>query len=151
MYSKEFTFLGFLPLNKKTRKSKLEEIENEKKSVILYEAPHKLLTTLADLRKYIGKRNIVLAKELTKIHETYIRGTIDEILQMNIIPKGEYIILIDKINEEQYNEIINKEITLEEEYDKYEKQGYSKKDIIKNIAKNRGVNKNEIYQYFLKK
>ena len=70
---------------------------------------------------------------------------------MNIIPKGEYIILIDKINEEQYNEIINKEITLEEEYDKYEKQGYSKKDIIKNIAKNRGVNKNEIYQYFLKK
>jgi len=151
VYSKEFTFLGFLPLNKKTRKSKLEEIENEKKSVILYEAPHKLLTTLADLRKYIGKRNIVLAKELTKIHETYIRGTIDEILQMNIIPKGEYIILIDKINEEQYNEIINKEITLEEEYDKYEKQGYSKKDIIKNIAKNRGVNKNEIYQYFLKK
>ena len=67
--TKEFIFIGFLPLNKKLRKNKLEEIKNAKKTIIFYEAPHKLKTTLLDLKEVIGKRKIVLAIELTKIHE----------------------------------------------------------------------------------
>ncbi len=148
--SKEFSFFGFLPLNKKTRKIKLEEIQKENKSVILYEAPHKLLTTLNDLKNHINERNVVLAKELTKIHESYIRGRIDEILEMDLNPKGEYVILIDKKENNKEVEDI-KNISLDEEYEKYKKQGYSKKEIIKKIAKNRKANKNEIYQYFLDK
>ena len=153
VYTKEFSFFGFLPLNKKTRKIKLEEIEKETKSVILYEAPHKLLATLEDLKKVLGKRQVVLAKELTKIHETFIRGNIDEILQMDINPKGEYIIIIDKISEidNENNKDISSKISLDEEYEIYEKQGYNKKEIIKKIARNREVNKNEIYQHFLHK
>ena len=145
--SKEFSFFGFLPLNKKTRKIKLEEIQNENKSIILYEAPHKLLTTLNDLKKYINERDIVLAKELTKIHESFIRGNINEIIEMNLNPKGEYIILINKKEENKGVE----NISLDEEYEKYKNQGYSKKEIIKKIAQNRKVNKNEIYQHFLDK
>lgn len=149
--SKEFSFFGFLPLNKKTRKIKLEEIAEERKTVILYEAPHKLLTTLADLEAYIGGREVVLAKELTKIHENYIRGTVEEILEMNLSPKGEYVILIGKKESSEKEIKTNQNMTLEEEYNFYQKQGYEKKEIIKRIAKNRGTNKNEIYQHFLEK
>lgn len=148
--TKEFSFFGFLPINKKIRRKKLEEIQKESKTVILYEAPHKLLTTLNDLKKHIGKRNIVLAKELTKIHETYIRGKIDDILQMDINPKGEYVILIDRNPDIEIKEASD-DISLEEEYIFYENQGYEKKDIIKKIAQNRNVKKNEIYQHFLNK
>ena len=77
----EFNFLGFLPLNKKLRKEKLEEIKEQSKTIILYEAPHKILNTLKDLKEVIGERKIVLARELTKIHEEYIRGNIEKILE----------------------------------------------------------------------
>ena len=73
----EFTFIGFLPLNKKLRKNKLEEIEKSNKTIILYEAPHKLKNTLKDLKEVINDRKIVLAREITKIHEEFIRGSID--------------------------------------------------------------------------
>ena len=76
--AKEFCFLGFLSLNKKMRKEKLEEIRNENKTIILYEAPHKILNTLKDLQEILEDRQIVLARELTKIHEEFIRGTINE-------------------------------------------------------------------------
>ena len=78
--AKEFCFMGFLSLNKKIRKEKLEEIKNENKTIILYEAPHKVLNTLKDLQGLLQERQVVLARELTKIHEQFIRGTISEIL-----------------------------------------------------------------------
>ena len=79
--TKEFNFLGFLPLNKKLRKEKLNEIEKSEKTIIIYEAPHKMKSTLLDLKNILKNRKIVLARELTKIHEEFIRKNIDELLQ----------------------------------------------------------------------
>ena len=147
--TKEFSFYAFLPLNKKLRKNKFEEIKKDGKTAIIYEAPHKLKNTLEDIIKNLGDRNIVLAKELTKIHETFIRGKVSEILDIlkEKEPKGEYIILIEGEKVEQENELNN--LTIEEHYKYYEDKGLEKKEIIKKIAKDRHVSKNEIYQKFI--
>ena len=148
--TKEFIFLGFLPLNKKSRKEKLEEIKNANKTIILYEAPHKLKNTLNDLSDILQSREVVLARELTKIHEEYIRGTVKELMEKTDNLKGEMILIIEKnnkYNEEALNSLNN--LTLEEHYNFYEKRGLNKKEIIKKIAKDRNVSKNEIYQYFI--
>ena len=86
--TKEFTFFGFLPLNKKLRKEKLEEIKNESKTSIIYEAPHKIKDSLKDLKTVIGNRKVVLAREITKIHEEFIRGNIDDIIDKSDDLKG---------------------------------------------------------------
>ena len=148
--TKEFIFLGFLPLHKKLRKEKLVEIKNANKTVILYEAPHKLNTTLKDLKEILGNRQVVLAREITKIHEEYIRGTIDEILAKSETLKGEMILVIEK-NESMIENNLFGNLSLEEHYQVYENQGLEKKEIIKKIAKDRNVSKNEIYQYFIAK
>lgn len=147
--TKEFSFLGFLPLNKKNRKEKIEEIKNSNKTIIIYEAPHKLKNTLNDLSSILENRKIVLARELTKIHEEYIRGTINELIEKAENLKGEIVLIIEgnKIKEE--NKLNN--LTLEEHFEFYKKQGLDKKEIIKKIAKDRNVSKNEIYQYFIGK
>ena len=147
--TKEFSFYAFLPLNKKLRKNKFEEIKKDGKTAIIYEAPHKLKNTLEDIIKNLGDRNIVLAKELTKIHETFIRGKVSEILDIlkEKEPKGEYIILIEGEKVEQENELNN--LTIEEHYKYYKDKGLEKKEIIKKIAKDRNVSKNEIYQKFI--
>ena len=149
--TKQFTFYGFLPLNKKLRKKSFEKIKKENKTIIIYEAPHKINKTLNDILENIGDINCVIAKELTKIHEEFFRGKISEIINLLNEPKGEYIILLDlnKDDEEENSEIEN--LTEEEQYEFYEKQGLSKKEIIKIIAKNKNVNKNEIYQMFIDK
>ena len=145
----EFTFIGFLPLNKKNRKEKLSEIQNSKNTTILYEAPHKLLSTLQDLSKILDNRKIVLAKELTKIHETFISGTAGELLNTLENPKGEFVIMIEKSQEKfDENSYLNS-LSLEEHFEFYQTQGFSKNEIIKKIAKDKNVNKNEISQHFI--
>ena len=145
--TKEFSFFGFLPINNKNRKAKLDEIEREEKTVILYEAPHRILETLVDLKNVLGNRYVVVAKELTKLHETFYRGNIDEVINLIGNPKGEFIIIIDgKIVDKKE---IFKNMTLEEHYKYYEDQGVDKKEIIKKIAKDLNVAKNEIYQKFI--
>ena len=148
--TKEFIFFGFLPLHKKLKKEKLVEVKNANKTVILYEAPHKLNTTLKDLKEILGNRQVVLAREITKIHEEYIRGTIDEILAKSETLKGEMILVIEK-NESMIENNLFGDLSLEEHYQVYENQGLEKKEIIKKIAKDRNVSKNEIYQYFIAK
>ncbi|MFR0921643.1 MAG: 16S rRNA (cytidine(1402)-2'-O)-methyltransferase [Clostridia bacterium] len=147
--TKEFTFLGFLPLNKKLRKKKLEEIEKSNKTIIIYEAPHKLETTLNDLKKILGEeRMLTLAREITKIHEEFIRGNIDEIISKSENLKGEIVLIIEENNDcEEENSLNN--LTLEEHYKFYENQGLTKKEIIKKIAKDRNMNKNDVYQKFI--
>ena len=153
--TKQFAFYGFLPLNKKNRKNIIERIKKEDKTIILYEAPHKLIKTLEDILKNIGDVNCVLAKEITKIHEEFNRNKIsdliDELRKKDSI-KGEYIILLDmnfNENKKKEDEIINKSV--EEQYELYKEQGMEKKEIIKIIAKNKNIPKNEIYKMFLKK
>lgn len=149
--TKEFIFIGFLSVNQKEKKNKLSELKNENKTIIFYEAPHKLRGTLECILEIFGNRNIVLAREITKIHEEFIRGKISEIIDSLNEIKGEFVIVVEGsgiINQEN-NLLCN--MTLEEHYKYYEQKNMEKKDIIKQIAKDRKTNKNEIYQYFLKK
>ena len=148
--TKEFNFLGFLPLNKNNRKQKLEEIKKSNKTVILYEAPHKLKETLKDLKNIIENRKIVLARELTKIHEEFIRKDIDELINLAETLKGEVVLIIEG-GEEENNENVLINLSIEEHYKHYEDMGFDKKEIIKKIAKDRNVNKNEIYMKFIDK
>ena len=145
--TKQFTFLGFLPLNKKLRKEKLDLIQKATDTIIIYEAPHKLKATLNDLAIILGARQVVLARELTKIHEEFIRGSINEIIAKSDGIKGEIIILIEGNKQVEHENELNN-LPLEEHYKYYEKQGLEKKEIIKMIAKDKGVAKNEIYKYF---
>ena len=150
--TRQFTFLGFLPLNKKLRNEKLEEIKNKKDTVILYEAPHKLKNTLQDLKNILDNRQVVLARELTKIHEEFIYGTIDEIIEKADNLKGEMIILIEGISmtfSSAENELNS--LSFDEHFEYYKNLGFDKKEIIKKIAKDRGLNKNKVYMKFLEK
>ena len=151
--TREFSFIGFLSAEKKERKEKLEELKYETKTLIFYEAPHKLKTMLESLLEVLGDRKIVLAKEITKIHETFIRDNVSNILNNIENIKGEFVILVEGSDVSKKDvELDNlNNLTLEEHYEMYEKQGLDKKEIIKKIAKDRGVNKNEIYKNFLDK
>ena len=105
--------------------------------------------TLEDLRKILEDRKVVLARELTKIHEEFLRDNISNLLEKMDNLKGEMILIIEKRKQKQNITNDLNELTLEEHYQYYEKDGLDKKDIIKKIAKDRNVSKNEIYQYFL--
>jgi len=149
--TKEFSFYGFLPLDKKLRKEKMDDIKKQNKTIIFYEAPHRLEKTLKELKEVFGNINIVVAKELTKIHETFYRGTIEEVLEKMGEIKGEFIVMFEvhsKTEKELEIEELSKK-TIEEQYTYYEKQGLSKKDIIKTIAKNNNVPKDVIYKQFI--
>ncbi len=146
--TKEFTFLGFLPLNKKLRKEKLHKVEKSKETVILYEAPHKIMSTLKDLEQILEDRQIVLARELTKLHEEFIRGNAREIIEKAENLKGEIVLIIEANKKVDINTSFET-MSLEEHYKLYEKQGLEKKEIIKRIAKDRNLSRNEIYQKFL--
>ncbi len=148
--TKEFSFVGFLPLNKKLRKEKLEEIKSETKTLIIYEAPHKLKNTLEDLKNILDDRKIVLARELTKIHEEFIFENIDDLINKSDNLKGEMVILIEGAKKIEQPNLLNN-LSLEEHYIFYEKQGYDKKEIIKKISKDRNVSKNDIYMNFIEK
>ena len=132
--TRSFTFYGFLSLNKKLRNKELEQIRSNRNTIILYEAPHKIVNTLKDLENYVGDRKVVLARELTKIHEEFIRGTIEEVREKITTPKGEYVIIIDEnsvMDENEENEL-NK-LTLEEHFEYYKKnrirqKRYNKED-----------------------
>ena len=151
--TKNFMFVGFLSVNKKEKKEKLEQIKKINSTLIFYEAPHKLINTLESIKEVLGNRNIVLARELTKIHEEYKRGKISEILEMIENPKGEFVIIVegsDETESEEEQKMLNN-LSLEEHFEYYKNKNYDKKEIIKKIAKDRNTNKNEIYQYFLNK
>lgn len=147
--TKEFSFYAFLPTNKKLKKNKINEIRNDGKTAIIYEAPHRIKDTLDELFKELGERKVVVAKELTKIHESFYRSNLSSIKELIGEPKGEYIIILEGIRLEEENDLNN--MSLEDHFKFYENQGMDKKEIIKKIAKDRNVAKNEIYQYFIDK
>ena len=146
--TREFTFVGFLPTNNKEKKDKLEELKNENRTLIFYEAPHKIKNTLENILEIFGNRKIVLARELTKIHEEFIRVSIEELIDKAKSLKGEMILLIEGAKKVKKENFLN-ELSLDKHYEFYEKQGLEKKEIIKRISKDRGVNKNEIYKKFI--
>ncbi len=148
--TRQFLFIGFLSTKTKDKKDKLNEVKNIQSTLIFYEAPHKIKETLECMLDILGDRKISIGREMTKIHEEFIRGSISEVLE-KIEPKGEMVIIVEG-SEKSDNDIEREwrnEMTLEEHYQYYKKQGLSKKEIIKKIAKDKGVNKNEIYKKFI--
>jgi len=117
----EFTFIGFLSVNKKEKQEKLEGIKKIKSTLIFYEAPHKLINTLENIKGILGDRKTVLAREITKIHEEFIRGKVSEILEKIENPKGEFVILVEgskKSEEDEKKEHLNN-LSLEEHFEYY--------------------------------
>lgn len=150
--STAFTFRGFIPRDTKSRKVVVEELKNQKETLIFYEAPHRLLSTLTFLKENFGDRNLSACRELTKLHEEIIRGTLEEIINHyeNLEPRGEYVLLIEgktleEIKAEQ--EAVWKDLTIGEHIERYMEEGYNKKEAIKKVAKDRGLPKSEVYKH----
>ena len=146
----QFLFIGFLSAKKKEKVDKLNEVKKYTSTLVFYEAPHKIKETLTCMLEILGDRNISIARELTKIHEEFIRGKISEIIN-TIEERGEMVIIVEgaKISESEIEKEKRNKMTIEEHYKFYEKMGLEKKEIIKKIAKDRNVSKNEIYQQFI--
>ena len=146
MPSGRFTFEGFLTVSKQNRKKHLEELINEKRTMIFYEAPHKLASTLSDMAKYWGNRNIALVKEITKIHENVERTTLFDAAEKykDGSAKGEYVLIVEGKPEEE-NEEITIEVAVEMALKLVEK-GMSKNEAAKEIAKETGLKKSDIYK-----
>ena len=152
--TRRFAFEAFLPMEKKERREILEELVNETRTIILYEAPHKLTRTLKDLREVLGNRRMTLCRELTKKHETAFRTTIDELIAYyeNEKPLGECVLVIEGKSRREIREekaASWEEISLEEHMEIYEKQGLSRKDAMKQVAKDRGISKRDVYQQLI--
>ena len=148
----KFLFRGFIPRENKERKILLNEIKDVKESIILYESPYRVVSTLETLLEYLGNRNIAICRELTKLHEEIKRGKIDELIDYfkNTAPKGEFVLVIegkqqehiDKENKEKWENLSIKDHILN-----VMESGISKKEAIKYVAKERGLSKNEVYKY----
>ncbi len=152
--TRRFAFEAFLPMEKKERKEVLQELVDETRTIIIYEAPHKLVKTLKDLRETLGNRRITLCRELTKKHETAFRTTIEELLSYyeNEKPLGECVLVIEGKSRKELKEAEAASwdtVPVEEHMKIYENQGMSRKDAMKQVAKDRGVSKREIYQMLL--
>lgn len=155
--TRRFCFEAFLPSeksDKKERQAILDELSRETRTIILYEAPHKLKKTLEDLYKALGNRRISLCRELTKKHEENFRTTIEEAMAYYEVndPRGEYVLVIEgKSRQEVHDESVKEflDMTVAEHVDYYINQGLDKKDAMKAVAKDRGVGKREIYQALL--
>mgnify|MGYP001023680553 CR=1 FL=1 len=153
--TRRFAFEAFLPMEKKERREILSELVNETRTIIIYEAPHKLVRTLKDLYETLGNRRMTLCRELTKKHETAFHTTIEDLITFytNEKPLGECVLVIEgKSRQELKEEAVAswEEISIEEHMEIYEKQGISRKDAMKQVAKDRGVSKRDIYSYLMK-
>ena len=150
--TRRFAFEAFLPKDKKERKRVLEELKDETRTIIIYEAPHHLIKTLEELEKELDNRKITLCRELTKKYEEAHRTTIHEVLDYykDKEPRGEYVLVVEgKSPEEKRQEEIAswESMSIEEHMAYYEEQGMDNKSAMKQVAKDRGVGKREIYQY----
>ena len=150
--SRSYIFEGFLPRNKKQRAEVLERLVDESRTTVFYEAPHHLVDTLDSIYKTVGDRNIAVARELTKKHETVNRGAVGEVLEYfkENEPKGEFVLVLEGKDKEKIKEdkiASFEEMTIEEHFNMYIEQGMSEKDAMKQVAKDRGIGKRDVYAY----
>lgn len=150
--TRRFCFEGFLPADKREKKRVLEELAEESRTIILYEAPHHLVRTLKELYEALGQRRITLCRELTKKFETIVPTTLEEALAYygTEEPRGEYVLVLEgkSFAEKRQEEIASWENrSIEEHMAYYEAQGMDNKTAMKQVAKDRGVGKREIYAY----
>lgn len=140
-----FTFEGFLSMNKTSRREHLNDIRYEKRTLVFYEAPHKLLATLKDLYKVLGERRIAIVREITKIHEEVIRTTLSEAIDKyeNEAPRGEYVLVIEGKQETDSEITLDDAISLARHY---LSEGMSISMAAKQAAKETGIKKGDIYK-----
>ncbi len=155
--TRRFCFEGFLPFDdKKEKNAVLEELREESRTIILYEAPHHLVRTLACLYEALGNRRITLCRELTKKFETVFPTTLDEALEYYKAnsPRGEYVLVVEgksRREKEKEREASFAQMPLEEHMDSYTSRGIDRKEAMKCVAKDRGISKREVYQQLLRK
>ena len=154
--TRRFCFEAFLPADKKEKAEILEELKEESRTIILYEAPHRLRKTLQELSDALGNRRITLCRELTKKFETVIPTMIEDAIAMYETeePRGEYVLVIEGKSLEQKREDQQaswQSMSIEEHMAYYERDGMDEKSAMKQVAKDRGVSKRDIYQYLLSK
>jgi 16S rRNA (cytidine1402-2'-O)-methyltransferase len=152
--TRRFAFEAFLPADKKEKQAILKELAGETRTMILYEAPHRLVRTLEELLEAVGNRRITICRELTKKHETAFLTTIEEAISyyQEQEPKGECVLVIEgRSREEIEQEEISKweGISIEEHMALYTDQGIEKKEAMKKVAKDRGISKRDVYQELL--
>lgn len=152
--TRRFAFEAFLPTDKKERKKILSSLENETRTIILYEAPHRLLKTLGELYEVLGNRKLTICKELTKKHEKAFLTTIEEAKAFYETeePRGEYVLLIEgksfkELEKESQEEFAK--YTIQEHMEQYLAGGMDKKQAMKQVAKDRGISKRDVYQALL--
>ena len=153
--TRRFCFEGFLPSEKKEKNMVLEDLQKESRTIIIYEAPHHLRGTLQDLYDTLGQRRITLCRELTKKFEEVFPTTLEEAIEYykKDAPRGEYVLVIegkslyDRKKEQQKDW---QSISVEEHMRVYEEQGVDRKDAMKQVAKDRGIPKRDVYNYLLK-
>lgn len=152
--TRRFAFEAFLPADKKERKMILEELKNETRTIIIYEAPHRLVRTLEELREALGNRRMTLCRELTKKHETAFHTTIEALITFYTTekPLGECVLVVEGKSHQEMKEEKQaswEKITIEDHMKIYEEKGYSRKEAMKLVANDRGVTKRDIYQYLI--
>ena len=152
--TRRFCFEAFLPADKKEKQAVLEELKRETRTIILYEAPHRLVRTLSELSEALGDRKITICRELTKKHETAFVTTVSGALKhfQDTEPKGECVLVLEgrswKEMEEEERASWEK-ISISEHMERYLKKGIEKKEAMKLVAKDRGISKREVYQSLL--
>lgn len=152
--TRRFAFEAFLPADKKERKMILEELKNETRTIIIYEAPHRLVRTLEELREALGNRRMTLCRELTKKHETAFHTTIEALITFYTTekPLGECVLVVEGKSHQEMKEEQQaswEKTTIEDHMKIYEEKGYSRKEAMKLVANDRGVTKRDIYQYLI--
>lgn len=150
LFSGRFTFEGFLSVNNKNRRQHLMEIQNEKRTMIFYEAPHKLKKTLADLYETFGDRRITLARELTKIHEEIIRTTLKDAARLFLeqAPRGEFVLVLEG-NSADEAEVEMPCDTAADAVNSYINQGISLNDAVRKVSAEFRISKNKLYKYMM--
>ena len=152
--TRRFCFEGFLSSDKKERKAVLEDLKEESRTMILYEAPHHLKGTLKELKDTLGNRKITLCRELTKKFETVFPTTLENALEYYEAnePRGEYVLVLEGKSHQQKAEerqSMLAEIPIEEHMKMYEEKGIDRKEAMKLVAKDRGISKRDVYNYLL--
>lgn len=142
-----FLFYGFLDHKDKKKKKELESLKNYKETIVFYESPHRIKKTLLLMKEILGNRQISLAREITKKHEEINRGSIEDILTIIDEIKGEIVVVVEG-NKEEVIEEIGFDQSIQEHVDEYIQKGMSTKDAIKEVAKQRKISKNIVYQEY---
>lgn len=155
MATRRFVFEAFLPADKREKAEVLEELKGETRTIILYEAPHRLIRTLGELLEALGDRRISICRELTKKHETVFRTTVSEALSFyeNEEPRGECVLVIEGKSREEIKkekEQAWESMSIEEHMEQYLSRGTDRKEAMKLVAKDRGISKRDVYQYLMR-